>query len=254
MWIYVKAENVGKQEKYLPDSMYFYILYIDSFIKTENISGYSVSLGKEKGYYSESVMPGVSKEGWLTYEVPKDAKAGDMLIALEYDYDKYYYWEVLEIEKMTQLEAENKEEEQVKEIPLALGQVVEYEGLRTSVIKYEFAEWIKTDSEPLYQEEGAIFFWIYVKAENIGEVQEELPGPYDFYILYKETEIEYEFWNAGYSIDHQLYSHEYVYPGVSKKGWILYDLPSQAKVEDIVVKLYDSRISPNGEYIWKLGK
>lgn len=252
IWICVKAENIGKQEKWLPGCDEFSLLYIDSLISFEGgILGSPSSVNKE-GYDSESVMPGISREGWILYEIPKDAKAEDILIALECDYDKYYYWEIPEPLKEIKSEPRTKEEEQVKETLLALGQAVEYEGLRVSIIKYEFAEWIKTKYDPIYPEEGAKYLWIYVKAENIGEVEKELPGYWSFYILYKATEIGPHKWDADYSVDHQLYPGGYVYPSVGKEGWILSDLPAGVKAEDIMVRLYDSRISPNGECIWKL--
>jgi hypothetical protein len=250
--IYVKAENVGKQEKYLPDSTDFYLLYIDSFIENGNLWGWSDSIDGKKAYSSEIVMPGVSREGWTGFEVPKDVKAEDILVALECDYDEYYYWEVPEPLKEVSPEAKAEEQAEAEEGYLTLGQAIEYEGIKTSVIKYEFAEWIKTESEPRYPEEGAIFLWIYVKAENIGEVAIGLPDPTSFYVLYKGTGMDHDYWNEDYSIDHVLYSGGWVYPGIGNEGWILFDLPSKAKPEDITTYLIDYKIPTGGECIWKL--
>lgn len=140
IWICVKAENMGKQEKWLPGCDDFSLLYIDSLISSEGgILGSPSSVNKE-GYDSESVMPGISREGWILYEIPKDAKAEDMLIAWEYDYDEYYYWEVPE--PLKEVKEEPKEEELPEKTTITIGDTVE-EVKGTDNLSITFLLWVE---------------------------------------------------------------------------------------------------------------
>jgi len=148
IWICVRAENIGKQEKWLPDCDDFSLLYIDSLISFEGSFFGSPSSVNKEGYTSESVMPGVSREGWILYEVPKDAKAEDILIAWECDYDKYFYWEVPEPLKEAKEKPKAEEEEQAKEQEvertIRIGDIISeiegYEGLSVT-----FLSWVERD-------------------------------------------------------------------------------------------------------------
>ncbi|GAG90327.1 unnamed protein product, partial [marine sediment metagenome] len=119
IWICVKAENTGEQEKSLPGYCDFYILHIDTLIGSEVHGVWETQWGVDREIYEGgSVFPGVCHEGWILYEVPKDVKADDILVALECNYDKYYYWEISEPLKEAKSEIKTIEEEQVKDILL----------------------------------------------------------------------------------------------------------------------------------------
>lgn len=219
IWIYVKAENLSKQEKHLPYRDDFYLLYVDSLISEgwgmEN--PYPVS-DIIKTYSSESVMPGISREGWILFEVPKDAKAGDILIALEYDYDKYYYWGVLEIEKMTQPEAESKEEEQEEklreEVIINIGDTVEQvEG--TNNLSITFQSWTESNiavdgpysGDTYYTftaKPGMKFVIITYEFKNNGVREQETP-----YIMVGEVATDKGYFYSIWSPPLGVHSEEY---------------------------------------------
>jgi hypothetical protein len=76
--------------------------------------------------------------------------------------------------------------------------------------------------------EGAKFLGVYVRGENVGEVAHELPDPYEVKLVYKGTTI------SDTSPCKSLFTNELgreryvggkIYPGVSREGWIFYEVP-----------------------------
>lgn len=91
LWVYVKTENIGKSAWSLPETNCFDVLHIDVLIGPTWIRP-----DDKKPYEPEKVLPGVSREGWLLYVIPKDAKVEDMLIACDsnFPFAEFYYWEI----------------------------------------------------------------------------------------------------------------------------------------------------------------
>lgn len=137
---------------------------------------------------------------------------------------------------------------------LPLGEWATMEGVTVSVAHYEFAS--SYEEEYVGQvapEEGAKFLWIHVSAENVGEVEKGLPHAWFFRLLYKGHGIH------GFAPalvkGRKTYNAESVYPGVSREGWILYELPIAAEADEIVVRLERYRgPAQESEYtFWRLG-
>lgn len=137
---------------------------------------------------------------------------------------------------------------------LPLGEWATMEGVTVSVTDYEFAssyeEKYVGEAAP---EEGARFLWIHVCAENVGEVEKGLPHAWFFRLLYKGHEIH------GFAPalvkGRKTYNAESVYPGASREGWILYELPIAAEADEIVVRLewYGARGDESEYSFWRLG-
>lgn len=141
-----------------------------------------------------------------------------------------------------------------REKALPLGEWATTAGVTVSVAHYEFAS--SYEEEYVGQvapEGGAKFLWIHVSAENVGEVEKGLPHAYFFSLLYKGNEI-YGFTPALLK-GRKTYDAESVYPGVSREGWILYELPIAAEADEIVVRLQRYRgPAEESEYtFWRLG-
>ena len=128
---------------------------------------------------------------------------------------------------------------------LSLGDSVIINNISFAVVEYEFADSFMDDSNRTQSsKEGAKFLLLYVKATNIGDVAQYIPGNHDVSILYKGTEItHYKVYWYYYlkSEKRELYAYtliggfEKIYPDVSEEGWILYEVPknidmSQAKI------------------------
>ena len=142
-----------------------------------------------------------------------------------------------------------------REKALPLGEWATVAGVTVSVADYEFASSYEKEYYP-YQvapEEGAKFLWIHVSAENVGDVEKGLPHAYFFELLYKGSET-YGFAPALVK-GRKTYDAESVYPGVSREGWILYELPIAAEADEIVVRLqWYGGPGHESEYsFWRLG-
>lgn len=146
------------------------------------------------------------------------------------------------------------EPEQIGEKALTLGGMATMEGVRVSINSYEFASSYEDEYwGQVAPEQGATFLWVHVYAENAEEVERSLPSSYRFRLLYKGDEIQYH--TTWYVTGRELYSGGSVYPGVSREGWILYELPDAAQAHDIVVQLeWHHRAWVEPEYsFWRLG-
>jgi hypothetical protein len=153
-------------------------------------------------------------------------------------------------------EPEEVVEETVKDKVLPLGGLVTIGGIKVSVDGYEFASSYEDEYRgQVTPAEGAKFLWINVYAENVGEVEKSLPGAYYFRLLYKEDEIRGHTPEYVRSKGREMYKAESIYPGVSREGWILYELPIAAQAHDILVRLEWYRsLGEEHEYsFWRLG-
>jgi hypothetical protein len=141
-----------------------------------------------------------------------------------------------------------------REKALPLGGLAAKEGVRVSINGYEFASSYEEEYRgQVTPEEGATFLWIHVYAENVGEVEKSLPAAYYLELLYKGDEISRH--TPGSVKGHEVYKAESVYPGVSREGWILYELPIVAQAHDVLVRLeWHHRAWEEPEYsFWRLG-
>jgi hypothetical protein len=132
----------------------------------------------------------------------------------------------------------------------SMGDFVIYKDIKTTIIEYEFTDSYLTSYGTEKPAEGAKFLWLHVKSENVGEVAHDLPGPWDFDLLYKDTEIGYRYLGGyrGYPQQYTEYQQERVYPGIAREGWILYEIPIGADPVEILVRFTTDR-----EYhMWRL--
>ena len=141
-----------------------------------------------------------------------------------------------------------------EEKALPLGGLVTMEGVRVSISGYEFANSYEHEYRgQVTPDEGATFLWIHVYAENVGEVEKYLPNAQIFRLLYKGYEISGH--TPGSVKAREMYWAGSVYPGVSREGWILYELPIAAQAHDILVRFEWYRgLGEESKYtLWRLG-
>ena len=121
---------------------------------------------------------------------------------------------------------------------LSLGESAIVDGISFTVVKYEFTDSYEV-SNPLENythrpPEGAKYLWVYVKAQNVGELAYYTPGDFGVDLLYKGGEIMRTS-PAWFYEKKMYYGGTKIYPSVSEEGWILYEVPkgieiSQAKI------------------------
>ncbi len=125
---------------------------------------------------------------------------------------------------------------------LSLGESVIVDGISFTVVGFEESydyesAWYGTN-ETVYPKEGAKFLWIYVRAENVGELAKKTPGESSVVILYK-NEVIYPkvYWTTDRKIiDRKMYDgYKEIYPNIVEEGWALFEVPegidiSQAKI------------------------
>ena len=140
---------------------------------------------------------------------------------------------------------------------LSLGESVTINGITFVVDEYEFTNsFIMPPSNfTIPPPEGAKFLWVHVKAKNICEVPRYLPW---FIMLhYKGIEIrEYtasyekdEYTSRYYSLgERKMYRKHYVYPYVSKEGWMIYTVPATFDTTDAKLEVM---IPPQGKWYGK---
>ncbi len=140
-------------------------------------------------------------------------------------------------------------------LPKHAGEYVEYGGMRVALIAYEFSGLYKTaEGGQAQPPEGAKFLWLRIQVENAGQNTEFSPYPYDLAILYKEEQIDTDLHAFSDRPGYEFFEREYIYPGVTRSGWIRFTIPLVAQPEDIKV-LLDSNARGyflHGDYIWVL--
>jgi len=143
---------------------------------------------------------------------------------------------------------------------LSLGESVTVDGVEVAVKDYEIVGSYEDEFEWRGQpQEGAKFLWLYVEAQNVGEVKECLPRAVDFRLWCEDDEI---FKRVASPVDRETYHAWFfgqgcVYPGVGREGWILYEIPMGAEPADILVRFGHSVDKPRplpphrvSEYYW----
>lgn len=143
---------------------------------------------------------------------------------------------------------------------LSLGKSVTVDGVEVAVKNYEivgsYEDKFEWQGQP---KEGAKFLWLYVEAQNVGQVQECLPSAMDFRLWYKDDEI---YKRMASPVDRETYHVGFfgegcVYPGVGREGWLLYEIPMGAEPADILVRFSHPVDKPRpmpphqvSEYYW----
>jgi hypothetical protein len=140
--------------------------------------------------------------------------------------------------------------------PNELGQSVVYQDVKTTVIEYQFSGPYKGEyGSDVKPPEKAKFFWLRIAAENTGELSVDLPRAGNFVLIYKGTEIRSNYLAGLYNErpGYTQYSGGRAYPGVRKEGWILFELPADARPEEIQVRFNASDTLRPVYFSWQLG-
>ena len=111
---------------------------------------------------------------------------------------------------------------------VSIGESVTIEDLVFTVSEYEIVE-------SSYAAEGAQYLLIYFKVENVGEVAHTLPYKYSIVLSYKDRKVgpEIEIRGINYRVKYD--PDEKIYPGVTKEGWIAYEVPENIDLEDAFI-------------------
>ena len=92
LWIYLIVRNDGKNSTNSPSSYEFTLIYQNKQIDTDGI--YSTRPGYDE-FNSGDIFPGISREGWLRFTLPKAAQSNQLTINYKptqlFD-DTYYSW------------------------------------------------------------------------------------------------------------------------------------------------------------------
>ena len=70
LFVYAKAKNIGEVAHYVPRIYDIDLLYKDTVMRYRTVP--KESLRVESIYDLEEIYPGVTEEGWIIYEVPKE--------------------------------------------------------------------------------------------------------------------------------------------------------------------------------------
>jgi|GEM_PF-2800294 len=109
-----------------------------------------------------------------------------------------------------------------------IGESVTIDDIIFTVSEYEIVE-------SSYAAEGAEYLLIYFKAENIGEVAHTLPYKYSIVLSYKEKKVAPEINIRGVNYRAKYDPDEKIYPGVTKEGWLAYEVPENIDLDDALI-------------------
>jgi hypothetical protein len=136
---------------------------------------------------------------------------------------------------------------------LSVGETGETDSLSITLVKYALTDsWI----ERLYDIEhkapkGAKFLFMYIKVENIGKTRTAFPcflGCEDKISLHYAGAKMPHAWqviDAKFSPQYSVYGRCIKYPGDSKEGWIVFEVPEGIELEDTTLEIKG--------LVWKLG-
>ena len=113
-------------------------------------------------------------------------------------------------------------------LSVSIGEPVTIGDIVFTVSEYEIVE-------SSYAAEGAEYLLIYFKAKNIGEVAHTLPYKYSITLSYKEKEVGPELDIRGVNYRVKYDPDEKIYPGVTKEGWIAYEVPKNIDLDDAII-------------------
>lgn len=108
---------------------------------------------------------------------------------------------------------------------VAMGESVTVDDIKLTVSNFEIVE---SD----YAAEGADYLFVYFKAENFGEVAHTPPYKYSISLMYKGRKIYPELSWKGVSYRVKYDPDEKIYPGVTKEGWLCYEVPEDIDLSD----------------------
>jgi hypothetical protein len=110
--------------------------------------------------------------------------------------------------------------------------------------------------------EGATFVIIYLRVENTGETEENLPDAGDISLIYKGSEASSGAYESRFNHSGETYKTywgqrdekgEFVFPDVGAEGWIMYEVPEDFETSEAVVEIVMEQEDGDHEtYSWRL--
>lgn len=138
-------------------------------------------------------------------------------------------------------------------VPNNLGQSITYQDVKTTIIEYQFSSSYKNKyGGNVNPPEKAKFLWLHLSTENVGQVAVSAPSSYQFKLIYKATNVTGALY-LGDRSGYPAYQSSSIYPGVRVDGWVQFNLPQDARPEDIQVS-YNVGNNPFTpvEFLWQL--
>jgi hypothetical protein len=136
---------------------------------------------------------------------------------------------------------------------LLLGTTVTYDDIDFTTLRYDITnsyEWSVSGYNYITEApQGIKYLWMYVTATNNAEDSEYLPDSYGMVILYNSQQIEPTFIMK----DEGKYEGGKVYPGITRNGWVLFEIPSNANANEIIF-LVDFGLFTDKIATWDLSK
>ncbi len=80
LFLKVRAKNVGERSKYSPTIDEIVVVARGNQYEADFMAGYPKDM---KEYEAKDLLPGVSEEGWLRFEVPEDINATEITVVAD---------------------------------------------------------------------------------------------------------------------------------------------------------------------------
>lgn len=136
---------------------------------------------------------------------------------------------------------------------LPLGTTVTYDNIDFTTLRYDITnsyEWSVSNYNYITEApQGIKYLWMYVTATNNAEDSEYLPDSYEMVILYNGQQIE----RTHIMKDEGKYEGGKVYTGITRDGWVLFEISSNADINEIIF-LVDFGSFTDKIATWNLGK
>jgi Domain of unknown function (DUF4352) len=135
---------------------------------------------------------------------------------------------------------------------LPLGTTVTYSDMDFTTLRYDITnsyEWSASNFQYINEApQGKKYLWMYITATNNAGDSEYLPASYGMVILYNGQQIDPTFIMK----DEGKYEGGKVYPGITREGWVVFEIPSNADVNEMIF-LVDFGLFVDKIATWNLG-
>lgn len=140
-------------------------------------------------------------------------------------------------------------------------EIVSDSGLEVALDKYEFVGPFEAEREIIGPEtvspsEGAKFLWVHIEVKNVSKVAVDFPLWGDFILVHAGEEIGPEslfgiyYYREGYPFLKSKEPSGKIYPNISGDGWIYFEVPQDARPEDLKIKYTELTVA-GGQKVWE---
>ncbi len=121
----------------------------------------------------------------------------------------------------------------------SINQSIECNGLRIKVIDYKILDSYESEEGSHHAGEGIKFLMANIIVENVSGIKKVTPNYSQFEILYYSTPIKPKSYQASLEGEN-FYNSENILPSKTCEGWIIYEIPILARIEDFLIVFKES--------------